>query len=232
VAPLWNPDADDSDAKQSCRLATTAALPSNTASGSGPGKTLTAVANGALSVDSVATVQGDRVLVKDESTGADNGIYDVTDPGSAGSPYVLTRSEDADLDEEVTSGMFTWIEEGTTNAETFWVLTTVNPITVDTTALVFEKFYPSGGGGSFSGKSGRVLASSFSGTPQTASVSFNTNFASANYAITLGVVSSSTRRYVPVAQSKAVGGFTINLGSNNKTDLVSVDWVAIPDTNP
>lgn len=231
MAPLWNPDPDDSDAKQSCRLATTAALPSNTASGTGPGKTLTAVANGALSVDSVAVAQGDRLLVKNEAAGANNGIYDVTDPGSAGSPYVLTRSEDADLDVEVTPGMFTWIEEGTVNAETFWVLTTVAPIVVDTTSLVFEQFYPSGGG-SFSGKSGRVLAASFSGAPMTASVSFNTVFASANYAVTFGVVSSSTRQYVPVATSKAAGGFTINLGSNNKTDLISVDWIAIPDTNP
>lgn len=132
------------DWKQSVRLATTAALPANTAAGSGVGKTLTADANGALSVDGVAVAAGNRILVKDESPGSDNGIYVVTDAGSAGTPYVLTRATDADQNAEVTDGMAVFVGEGTSNLDTGWVLITNDPITVDTTALVFTQFTGTG----------------------------------------------------------------------------------------
>lgn len=128
------------DFKQSVRLATAAALAANTAGGSGVGKTLTADANGALSVDGVAVAVGNRILVKDETPTSDNGIYVVTDAGSAGTPYVLTRATDADQNAEVTAGMFTFVAEGTVNADTGWVLTTNDTITVDTTGLVFAQF--------------------------------------------------------------------------------------------
>ena len=128
------------DWKQSVRLATAAALAAVTPAGAGVGHTLTANANGALSVDGVAVVNGDRVLVKDQVAADDNGIYDVTDAGSAGTPFVLTRSTDADANAEVTAGLATFVEEGTVNADTGWVLTTNNPITVDTTNLAFSQF--------------------------------------------------------------------------------------------
>lgn len=128
------------DFKQSVRLATAAALPANTAAGSGVGKTLTADANGALSVDGVAVAVGNRILVKDETPASDNGIYVVTDAGSAGTPYILTRATDFDQNAEVTAGSFMFVEEGTANADTGWVMTTNNPVTVDTTGLVFAQF--------------------------------------------------------------------------------------------
>lgn len=128
------------DIKQSVRLATTAALAANTAAGTGVGKTLTADANGALSVDGVAVAVGNRILVKDEATGEDNGIYVVTDAGSAGTAYVLTRATDADQNVEVTAGMFMFVAEGTVNADTGWVLITNDAIVVDTTSLAFSQF--------------------------------------------------------------------------------------------
>jgi hypothetical protein len=128
------------DVKTSVRLATVAALAANTAAGSGVGKTLTANANGALSVDGVAVAVNDRILVKDEATAANNGIYGVTDAGSAGTPYVLTRAVDFDQNAEVTGGSFTFATEGSANADTGWVLTTDDPITVDTTGLAFAQF--------------------------------------------------------------------------------------------
>lgn len=132
------------DVKQSVRLATTTALPANTAAGSGVDKTLTADANGALSVDSVAVATNDRILVKNETPGSDNGIYTVTDTGSAGTSYVLTRATDFDQDAEVTAGAFTFIESGTVNADTGWVLSTDNPIVVDATSLTFTQFSSAG----------------------------------------------------------------------------------------
>jgi len=127
------------DWKESVRLATAAALPANTAAGSGAGKTLTADANGALTVDGVAVDQDDRILVKNEATATDNGIYVVTATGDGSNPYVLTRATDADEDSEVTAQLTVAAEEGTANADTGWQLSTDDPITVDTTSLTFIK---------------------------------------------------------------------------------------------
>ncbi len=138
--------ANGLDVKASCTFATAAALAACTAAGSGVGKTLTGNANGILTIDSVATVLNDRILVQDQVTGADNGIYDVTTEGTAGVAFVLTRATDADQDAEVTAGMFTFIAEGTINGDKGFVLTTNDPITVDTTALVFSQFSSAGAG--------------------------------------------------------------------------------------
>jgi len=128
------------DLHASCKLATAAALPACTAAGSGVGKTLTADAVGVLTVDGVATVLNDRILVKDQVTGADNGIYKVTTEGTAGVAFILTRATDFDADAEVTAGAFTFIEQGTANGDEGWILTTNDVITVDTTAMVFTQF--------------------------------------------------------------------------------------------
>lgn len=130
------------DCKQSVRLATNAALPSYTFLAD----VITASANGALTVDGVAVANGDRVLVKDETAGNApyNGIYVVTDLGSGGTPFILTRSADANTSAYVTAGMFTISTEGTANSDSGWVLVTNDPIVLDTTALLFQ-YFPVGG---------------------------------------------------------------------------------------
>jgi hypothetical protein len=125
------------DPKGSCRVATAAALPACTAAGSGVGKTLTASAAGVLTVDGVATVLNDRILVKDQAAGVDNGIYKVTEEGTSLVAFVLTRATDADADAEVTAGMYTFATEGTANGDIAFVLTTNDPIIIDTTSLTF-----------------------------------------------------------------------------------------------
>ncbi len=125
--------------KQSVTAATAAALTANTAAGSGEGKTLTADANGALTVDGVAVTAGQRILVKDEATGSDNGIYLVTDAGSAGTPYILTRATDADTDAKLPTGSVVFVDQGTANQDLGFGLTTDGTITVDTTALTFQQ---------------------------------------------------------------------------------------------
>jgi len=137
------------DKKESARVATTADLPASTPAGSGVGKTITADANGVLTIDGVATVLGDRVLVKNyggTASSVHNGIYDVTTEGTAGVPFVLTRSTDADgsPSSEVTANMYLFIEEGTTNDNKGFTLVTNDPIVVDTTALQFTQFTVSG----------------------------------------------------------------------------------------
>lgn len=133
------------DIKASCRLATTAALPAATyANGAaGVGATLTATANGALSVDGTAVGVNDRILVKNQAAGLQNGIYAVTDAGSAGTPYILTRATDIDQSTEMVSA-FVFIETGTVNLDTGWVCTTDSPITVGTTVIAFSQFSGAG----------------------------------------------------------------------------------------
>ena len=127
-------------------LATTAALPANTYNNgtSGVGATLTGNANGALSVDSTLTIAAERILVKNEAAGANNGVYVVTQVGSAGTPYILTRATDFDTVgtgvDQIDEGDFFLVTGGTANINTAWVQQTAPPITIGTTAIVFQQF--------------------------------------------------------------------------------------------
>ena len=129
-----------------CQLATTAALPSCTYNNgaSGVGATLTATANAALTVDSVAVTVGQRILVKNQVAGLQNGVYDVTQTGSGAAPFILTRSTDYNTGgtayNQVNTGDYLFVQLGTTNANSSWVQTTLQPITIGTTALVFTQF--------------------------------------------------------------------------------------------
>lgn len=111
------------DWKQSVKVATTAAI----------------TLSGEQTIDDIAVVAGDRVLVKDQGTGIDvaNGIYVV----AAGA---WARSHDADDDSEVSAGMAMFVEQGTLNGDTAWVLITNDPITVGITALQFTSFASAG----------------------------------------------------------------------------------------
>lgn len=134
------------DIKDSVRAATTADLSATYNNGtSGVGATLTADSNGAISVDDISLSSGDRVLVKDQSTASENGIYTVTTVGDAGTAFVLTRATDADSAAEVTGGMFTFVEEGTIGADNAYVLTSVTgSATLGTSTLTFTQFSGAG----------------------------------------------------------------------------------------
>ena len=112
------------DFKDSVRVASTANVTI-----SGPG----------AAIDGITLSSGDRVLLKDQSTGSQNGIYIFNGAASA-----MTRATDADADAEVTSGMFVFVEAGTVNADNGFVLTTDGTITVGSTALTFTQFSGAG----------------------------------------------------------------------------------------
>lgn len=138
------------DVKRSVALATAEALAAVTyANGSsGVGATLTADANGALSVDGVSVSNNDRILVKDQASALQNGIYVVSDAGGTVTPFVLTRATDADTggaNGELTPGAFSFVEKGSTNADTGWVLSSPDTaITMGTTAISFTQFSSAG----------------------------------------------------------------------------------------
>ena len=126
------------------RLTTAAALPANTYNNgvAGVGATLTAVANGALSVDGVAVVVADRVLIINEAAPANNGSYSVTATGSVGTPYILTRTTDFDqaVAGEITNNAYFFTTEGATHAGSAFILSQTAVIVVGTTALPFTLF--------------------------------------------------------------------------------------------
>jgi len=131
------------DIKQSCYAATTGPLPQNVYDNgtAGVGATLTGSANGALgSIDGQATTVGKRILVKNEGTEANNGIYTVTTVGDPGTKYVLTRATDFNSNKTITPGSFTFIEQGNANADTGWVLVTDGTVDVGQTSLSFTLF--------------------------------------------------------------------------------------------
>lgn len=134
------------DVKASVHVATTVALPASTYNNgsSGVGATITADANGALTIDSHAMNAGEYVLVKNQAAGLQNGIYTVTSAGAADAPFILTRRADADSGTELSSGSFVFVEQGTTNGSTGWVLSTSGSITIGTTALTFTQFSSAG----------------------------------------------------------------------------------------
>ena len=114
------------DVKNSVRVATTA-----------NGTLSTAFANG-QTVDGISLATGDRILLKDQSTGSENGIYTVN---ASGAP---TRATDFDENSEVTGGTFFFVEEGTVNADNGFVMTNDGTVTVGTTALTFTQFSGAG----------------------------------------------------------------------------------------
>jgi hypothetical protein len=109
------------DVKDSVKVATTANI----------------TLSGTQTIDGVAVSADERVLVKNQSTGSENGIYDC----KSGS---WSRSSDFDANSEVTSGAFVFVEQGTASADAGYVLTTDGSITVGTTALSFTQFSGAG----------------------------------------------------------------------------------------
>jgi phage-related tail fiber protein len=116
------------DIKASVRVATVVA-----------GTLATSFANGQV-VDGVTLVTGDRILLKNQATGSENGIYTVNVSGAP------TRATDADTSAKVTAGMYCFVTEGTTLADTGWVCTTNDAIVLNTTALAFSQFSSAGAG--------------------------------------------------------------------------------------
>ena len=114
------------DYKQSVRVVTVANI---TLTGGAP-----------ATVDGVNLSQSDRILVTGQTTGTQNGLYQVATVGT-GSDGTWTRTNDGNDTGEIESGMIVMVTEGTVYKDTQWKLTTENPITIGTTTLVFDQNY-------------------------------------------------------------------------------------------
>ena len=132
------------DVKAAVRASSTATVGTygNTAGASGRGQ-LTSCPN---TLDGVTLAANDRILVKDHGTAAANGIYVVSTLGT-GANGIWDRATDADADGELKASSFTFVSEGTTNADTGWTLTTNGVIVVggaSGTAMAWAQFSGAG----------------------------------------------------------------------------------------
>ena len=147
-----NSQIDGRHWKDAVQCATTAALSganAYTQSGTGVGAKLTADANGILGlIDGIQleiAAGQNRILIKDE-TAADaphNGIYELTDKGSAGTPWIMTRATDADSDAEIFHATVL-VQGGTTNGNSIYTISNDTEPTIDTTDITTANI----GGGS------------------------------------------------------------------------------------
>lgn len=121
--------------KSAVRMATTGALPEYVR----VGNVITADDPGVLGdQDGVTPVEGDSILLLHGEDREDNGIYEITQLGDGGTPFILTRRDDADSDADVTSGMMVLVEEGESHRGVAYTLVEPNPITLNTSGLFFE----------------------------------------------------------------------------------------------
>ena len=142
--------------------ATTANLTATYDNGtSGVGATLTnSGTQAALVLDGVTLSVSDRVLVKNQTTGAQNGIYTVTDTGSGSTNWVLTRATDFNTSAEIQGGDFVFVTGGSLYDNTGWVQTSTS-VTVGSTAIVWQQF---SGAGTYTASNGvQLVGSDFSG---------------------------------------------------------------------
>ena len=186
------------DVKPSVRLATAGALVATYSNGtSGVGATLTNNTTlAALSVDSVAVSAGNRILVKNQGTAAENGIYEVTTVGDGSTAWVLTRSSDMDESGEF-AGSFVFTEEGGTNDNAGFVCTTNNPVTIGTTAITYEQFsgagqIDAGTGMTKSGNTLDVVGTANRIVANADSIDIDANYVGQTSLTTLGTVTTGT----------------------------------------
>lgn len=140
-------DLVNRNTKQPVRVATTINL---VGTYDGTAQTITASNPAAIVIDGVTLAVGDRILIKDQTDGTQNGIYDVTDTGTTTTPFVLKRSSDFNSSDKITRNLFIRVSEGNNQADLLFQLINDGTIILDTTALVFLKY--GGGGGSGIGK--------------------------------------------------------------------------------
>lgn len=155
------------DVKLPCYAATTGSNLNATYNNgtSGVGATLTnAGANAAFTLDGTTPALNSRILVKDQTTQADNGIYTLTTVGNGSTPWVLTRATDYDDTSSIFPGNFILITAGSTNLNTGWV-EIYNVTTIGTDPISFSAFGNAGTVTDVSGTAGEIVVTNGTNTP-------------------------------------------------------------------
>jgi len=127
--------------KGTATVATSGFLPTCTYSNgsSGVGATLTGSANGVLTVNDYNVLLNDTVLVKNEISSFRNGLYVCTTEGTAGVPFVLTRSNIMDVTTEFVGAFIAVGTSGTTNANSLWLCSNTTDPVIGTDSITFSQ---------------------------------------------------------------------------------------------
>lgn len=140
------------DFKEACNVATTVLLVGTYSNGSsGVGATIIITSTGILAIDGVTSALNDRVLVKNQTSTFQNGIYTVTTAGAIGIAEILTRSTDFNQSAEITSGSSVFIKSGTTQSTTTWAYNGADAPVIGTDPITFVQ---TAGQGSFTAGNG------------------------------------------------------------------------------
>ena len=212
--------ANGLDVKKSVRVATTANLAATYSNGAG---TLTnSGAQAAIAIDGITLIAQDRVLVKSQTAGAQNGFYKVTTVGNGSTNWVLTRTPDADAASELTAGAFTFAEEGTLNGDNGYVLATDGAVTLGTTAITFEQFsgagqISAGNGLTKSGNTINAVGTAGKITVSADAITIATDYVGQNTIVTTGAI--TTGQWTATDVAVAHGGTGASDASTARTNL-------------
>lgn len=197
------------DVKQSVRVATTGPL------------TIATDLEAGDEVDGITLVAGNRVLVKNQSTASENGIYVVQASGAAVRASDSNGTPDTG---EMSGGVFTFVEQGTVNADSGWVVTSNGPITVGTDPITWAQFsgagqITAGAGLTKSGNTIDAVGTADRITVNADSIDIASTYAGQSTITTLGTISSGTWEATDVAV--AHGGTNASTESGARTNLAS-----------
>lgn len=175
--------------------------------------------SGEQTVDGVELSIGDRVLVKNQTNASQNGVYVVSASG-------WSRSSDADTSAEFTSAFAVFVEEGTTNADSGWVLTTDGSITLGTTSIAFTQFtglgqVVAGDGLTRTGNTIDVVGTTDRITVSANSVDIASTYAGQSSITTLGTIATGTWNGTTIAVAN--GGTGATTAGDARDNLSSTD---------
>ena len=181
---------------------------------SGVGATLTnAGTQAAFSVDGVSPAINSRILVRLQTNTFENGIYTLTTVGSVSTNWVLTRATDFDTAAEIAGGDFTFVDTGSTLANTGWVCTS-DVTTVGTDPIVFDQF---SGAGTYTASNGVLLTgNNFTGVIV---ASGGLTVGATGFALDTAI---AVRKYAANVGDGAATSYTITHSLNTKDVIVSV----------
>lgn len=186
------------------------------------GTLATAYVNG-QTVDGVALVTGDRILLKNQTTGADNGIYVVQGSGAP------VRAVDADGVGDLKPGSAVSVAEGTANADTVWHITSDAAITIGTTSQTWSQL--GGGSSNTAGDGIAIVGGAVSVVPKTdgglvvdgAGVSVDPSLVARKYSANIG---DGTSTSIAVTHGLGTKDIAVSLRKNSDDAGFFTDWVA------
>lgn len=180
------------------------------------------------SIDGVTMSSGEAFLAKDQTTGAEKGIYTWN-----GAATPATRRIDADNGTELAPGTTVYVTEGTTNGDKAFAITSDSAITIGTTSMTWGQI---GGGTSYSNGNGLALAGTVFSVQAAASggisvgaggVSVDTSIVARKYSANVGNGSLTS---IPITHNLGTKDITVSLRATADDSMVMTDWVAT-DTN-